>query len=215
MSLMSDLRVKAAKAWPFETLPPMDWSAQAPTFAEANPAVIRSALTRARRRPSGNWYAFAASSQIAAQAWGGTVAGVQIVAWRGADGGLLVAPRACPHLGADLSTAPVECGTLVCPWHGLRLSDRRHGAWKPSRRTTMASCAGCASTPPVARLRPTRRSRRRGPGIPGWLRCPASKVFVSLAMSSPTGWTRGTADGSTRIPSPDSRFTALLPPTTT
>ena len=56
---------------------------------------------------------------------------MQIVAWRGADGGLLVAPRACPHLGADLSTAPVECGTLVCPWHGLRLSDRRHGAWKP------------------------------------------------------------------------------------
>jgi hypothetical protein len=131
MSLLSDLRVKAAKAWPFQTLPPMDWSAQAPTFADANPAVIRSALRRAGRRPSGNWYTFAASSQIVTKAWGSTVAGVQIVAWRGADGGLLVAPRACPHLGADLSTAPVECGTLVCPWHGLRLSDRRHGVWKP------------------------------------------------------------------------------------
>jgi|SRR5271166_2078495 len=131
MSALSQLRVKAAKAWPFQTLPPIDWSTQKPTYGEANPAVIRSALARAQRRTGGNWYAFAASSQIAAKAWGATVAGVQIVAWRGADGGLLVAPRACPHLGADLSTAPVECGTLVCPWHGLRLSDRRHGAWKP------------------------------------------------------------------------------------
>ncbi len=131
MNALSQLRVKAAKAWPFHTLPPIDWSTQKPTYGDANPAVIRSALARAQRRAGGNWYAFAASSQIAAKAWGATVAGVQIVAWRGADGGLLVAPRACPHLGADLSTAPVECGTLVCPWHGLRLSDRRHGAWKP------------------------------------------------------------------------------------
>ena len=42
-----------------------------------------------------------------------------------------MAPRACPHLGADLATATVECGTLVCPWHGLRLSDRSRGAWQP------------------------------------------------------------------------------------
>ena len=42
-----------------------------------------------------------------------------------------MAPRACPHLGADLATAAVECGTLVCPWHGLRLSDQSRGAWQP------------------------------------------------------------------------------------
>jgi Domain of unknown function (DUF5914)/Rieske [2Fe-2S] domain len=131
MSLLSELRATAAKAWPFETLPPINWSAQVPSFAAADPAVIRSALARAQRRPSGNWYAFAASSQIAAKAWGTTVAGVPLVAWRGPDGALLVAPRACPHLGADLATAPVECGTLVCPWHGLRLSGRRHGTWRP------------------------------------------------------------------------------------
>ena len=131
MSRFSELRLRAAKAWPFETLPSSDWSAQKPTYAEANPALIRAAVARAQRRPSGNWFAFAASSKIAAKAWGTTVAGVQIVAWRAADGGLRVAPRACPHLGADLATAPVECGTLVCPWHGLRLSDQRHGAWRP------------------------------------------------------------------------------------
>lgn len=129
--MLAELRSKAAKAWPFETLPPMNWSTQAPSFAAADPAVIRSALARAQRRPSGNWYAFAASSRIAAKACGTTVAGVPIVAWRGSGGELLVAPRACPHLGADLATAPVECGTLVCPWHGLRLSNRRHGIWRP------------------------------------------------------------------------------------
>lgn len=53
------------------------------------------------------------------------------MAWRGADGALRVAPRACPHLGPDLATAAVECGTLVCPWHGLRLSDQSRGAWQP------------------------------------------------------------------------------------
>lgn len=132
MSAFTEFRAKAAaKGWPFTTLPRLDWAAQTPTFADADPTVISSALTRAQRRPSGNWFPFAASSTIASKATGSVVAGVQLVAWRGSDGELLVAPRACPHLGADLATAPVECGTLVCPWHGLRLSDRRHGTWKP------------------------------------------------------------------------------------
>ncbi|MGD9618534.1 MAG: DUF5914 domain-containing protein [Mycolicibacterium sp.] len=131
MNRFSDLRQRAAKAWPFELLPPSDWSAQRPTYADADPALIQAALSRAQRRPDGNWFVFAASSTIAAEAWGGSVAGVPIVAWRAADGALRVAPRACPHLGADLATAPVECGALVCPWHGLRLSGRRHGTWRP------------------------------------------------------------------------------------
>jgi hypothetical protein len=125
------MRLRATKSWPFEALPPSDWSTQKPTYTEANPALIRAAVSRAQRRPSGNWFAFAASSRVAGKAWGTTVGGVQIVAWRAADGALRVGPRACPHLGADLATAPVECGALVCPWHGLRLSDKRHGAWRP------------------------------------------------------------------------------------
>jgi hypothetical protein len=131
MTALSAWREKAAKAWPFAMLPAADWSAQTPTHQDANPAVIRAALHRAHRRPGGNWFAFAASSAITGEAFGTTVAGRQLVAWRGGDGELLVAPRACPHLGADLSLAPVECGTLVCPWHGLRLGNRRHGTWKP------------------------------------------------------------------------------------
>jgi hypothetical protein len=131
MSKLSDVRHRAVKAWPFQTLPTLDWSAQGLTYREADPGVIRAAVARAQCRPSGNWFAFAASSQIATKTWGTTAGGVEIVAWRGADGALRVAPRECPHLGADLATAAVECGTLVSPWHGPRLSDQSRGAWQP------------------------------------------------------------------------------------
>lgn len=128
---MSQWRKRLAKAIPFQVIPSVDWSAQTPSYQDANPAVIRSALQRAQRRPGGNWFTFAASSSITTKALGTSVGGRELVAWRGADGKLLVAPRACPHLGADLAQAPVECGTLVCPWHGLRLGEQRHGSWKP------------------------------------------------------------------------------------
>jgi Domain of unknown function (DUF5914)/Rieske [2Fe-2S] domain len=131
MSALTHLRERAAKAWPFQTLPRSDWSSQEPTYAQANPAVIAAAVERALGRPGGDWYAFAASSSVGPRAWGGIVAGIPVVAWRDREGTLLVAPRACPHMGADLATAPVDCGTLVCPWHGLRLSGSRHGRWRP------------------------------------------------------------------------------------
>ncbi|UXA19167.1 DUF5914 domain-containing protein [Mycobacterium sp. SMC-4] len=128
---MSQWRKRLAEAFPFQVIAATNWAAQTPSYADANPALIRSALIRAQRRPGGNWFTFAASSSITTKALGTSVGGRQLVAWRGVDGRLLVAPRACPHLGADLATAPVHCGTLVCPWHGLRLGDQRHGAWKP------------------------------------------------------------------------------------
>jgi hypothetical protein len=124
-------RERAKKAWPFQVLPRIDWAAQEPTWRAADPKLIAAALARAHRRQGGNWFAFAASAWITTKAYGTTVGGTELVAWRGTDGGLLVAPRSCPHLGADLAEAPVQCGTLVCPWHGLRLGERRHGRWKP------------------------------------------------------------------------------------
>lgn len=215
MSKLSDLRQGAAKAWPFQTLPPLNWSAQEPTYRDADPAVIRAAVARAQRRPSGNWFVFAASSQIATKAWGTTVGGVEIVAWRAADGGLRVALRACPHLGADLATATVECGTLVCPWHGMRLTDRSRGAWQPfPAYDDGVLCwvrldAVGKEEPTDAPIIPTRPPDR------GWPRSPDSKVSVSLAMSSPTGWIRGTTHGFTRIPSPGCRCSARRPLTQT
>lgn len=132
MSIAANLRSRWAKTVPFQVLPPLRWAAQRPTFRAAEPAVIAGALTRSQRRPGGNWFAFAAADRIGDRPLGTRVGGVELVAWRGADGTLRVGPGACPHLGADLSTGRVDHGTLVCPWHGLRLDGGcREFGWSP------------------------------------------------------------------------------------
>jgi uncharacterized protein DUF5914/Rieske 2Fe-2S protein len=120
-----------AKTTPFVWLSGGGWADQRPTYRDAVPAVIDAALRRSQRRPSGNWYAFAASDAVRSKPVGTSVAGVELVAWRGGDGVVHVGPRACPHLGADLATATLDCGALVCPWHGLRLDGGRQFGWRP------------------------------------------------------------------------------------
>jgi hypothetical protein len=113
-------------------LPPSNWARQRPTYREAEPAIIDAALTRSQRRTSGNWYVFAASRNIRAdRPFGTVIAGLEIVAWRDERGGLHVGPGTCPHLGADLATGTVDCGALICPWHGLRIAGDREFGWKP------------------------------------------------------------------------------------
>ncbi|WP_460959979.1 DUF5914 domain-containing protein [Parasphingorhabdus pacifica] len=108
------------------------WAEQSGTWKAARPSIIEAALRRARARPSGNWYVFAASREVtAARPLGRTVGGTELVAWRGAGGRLIVGPGACPHLGAPLSEARVHCGGLVCRWHGLRLGESTRGWWQP------------------------------------------------------------------------------------
>ena len=115
-----------------KVLPKVGWAEQVPTFQQAEPAIIDAALQRAHRRPSGNWYVFGASTDVRPdRPFGTQVAGKEIVAWRDEHGGLHVGPAACPHLGADLATGKVDCGALVCPWHGLRLDGGREFGWKP------------------------------------------------------------------------------------
>jgi hypothetical protein len=129
--LLNDLRQRLAKTWPFHVLPRTSWGAQQPTHREASPTVIDRALRRSQRRPSGNWYAFASSASIGKKPLKAHIGGIELVAWRTTGGELAVGPGACPHLGADLSTGKNECGTLICPWHGLRLDGGRVGRWKP------------------------------------------------------------------------------------
>lgn len=132
MDLWSVLGKRLPKDVPLQVLPKIDWAAQKPTFTDAQPAIIEAALRRGQRRRSGNWYVFAASTDVRGdRPFGTTVAGVEIVAWRDAGGSLRVGPRSCPHLGADLATGTVDCGGLICPWHGLRLDGGREFGWKP------------------------------------------------------------------------------------
>ena len=132
MDLWSRVAERMPKDSPMKVLPKIDWAGQTPTYQQAEPALIDAALQRAHTRPSGNWFVFAASTDVRGnRPFGTRVAGVEIVAWRDEHGGLHVGPAACPHLGADLSTGTVQCGGLICPWHGLRLSGGREFGWKP------------------------------------------------------------------------------------
>ena len=131
MSRLTGLTARMAKASPFTVLPRERWASQRPTYKDAEPALIDAALARSQRRPSGNWYAFAASDTIRNKPFGTSVGGVEVVAWRDTDRTLHVGPATCPHLGADLATGTVDCGALICPWHGLRLEGGREFGWKP------------------------------------------------------------------------------------
>jgi hypothetical protein len=131
MSRIGGWAGKMAKASPFKVLPREQWASQRPTYKDAEPAIIDAALKRSQRRPSGNWYAFAASDTIRDRPHGTSVGGLEIVAWRDTDGTLHVGPATCPHLGADLATGTVDRGALICPWHGLRLEGGREFGWKP------------------------------------------------------------------------------------
>ncbi|MFI1279857.1 DUF5914 domain-containing protein [Streptomyces sp. NPDC020858] len=111
---------------------PVAWHRQEPTWRDASPRLIDAALKRAQARPAGNWYVLGPSSAIRPNAgYGRTVGGTEIVAWRGTDGVLVAGPGSCPHLGAPLAQAPVRCGTLVCPWHGLALNGAPFAGWTP------------------------------------------------------------------------------------
>lgn len=109
------------------------WAEQDPTWRDASPALIASALKRARARPSGNWFVLGASRDITARGrpLGRTVAGIEVVVWRDAAGRLRAGPGACPHLGAPLRDSPVHCGRLVCHWHGLALDGEPFAGWEP------------------------------------------------------------------------------------
>jgi nitrite reductase/ring-hydroxylating ferredoxin subunit len=108
------------------------WERQRPTWREARPAVISGALKRALARPSGNWYVVGASRDLRDdRPLSRTVAGREVVVWRGAGGRLAAGPGICPHLGAPLRDSPVRCGTLVCHWHGLALDGGSFAGWEP------------------------------------------------------------------------------------
>jgi hypothetical protein len=119
-------------ASPLQPVRAPQWRQQRPSYADARPVLINAALARAQQRPSGNWFVLAASGDIRTdRPHSATIAGTEVVAWRDTDRRLTVAPGACPHLGAPLSLATVDCGALVCRWHGLRLTADGRPGWRP------------------------------------------------------------------------------------
>jgi nitrite reductase/ring-hydroxylating ferredoxin subunit len=135
MRMSERLLTRWPRDWVLRPVPDAEWARQEPSYAGAKPALIEAALKRARARPSGNWFVLAASSEIRAdRPLSRTVAGAELVAWRKSTGRLVVGPGACPHLGAALGQARIDCGALVCRWHGLRIDGdggpRRSSGWR-------------------------------------------------------------------------------------
>ncbi|GGX73339.1 DUF5914 domain-containing protein [Streptomyces minutiscleroticus] len=131
---MSDGRPSAARGrYPVRLRRrPVRWEEQDPSWRDAVPGLIDRQLKRAQARPSGNWFVVGASREIVpGRSFGRTVAGVEVVLWRDADGRLTAGPGACPHLGAPLKDSPVRCGTLICHWHGLALKGGPFAGWAP------------------------------------------------------------------------------------
>jgi isorenieratene synthase len=97
----------------------------APDWQQARPRDIARALERALDRPHGNWYVVGESRLLGEEPRLLRIAGEDLVAWR-VDGELLIAPDACPHMGASLADSRVCEGKLVCPWHGLAVGKGNH-----------------------------------------------------------------------------------------
>lgn len=118
----NQIRRRWPQSWPLQPVPKATWTAQQPTYGDAKPGIIDAALKRALRKPTGNWFAFASSTDVRQdQPLAVQVAGIELVAWRDTTKRLIVGPGSCPHLGADLSTGVVSGGRLFCRWHGLAL----------------------------------------------------------------------------------------------
>ena len=132
MVALEGLRKRWPKNLPLQPLPSEAWAKQEPTWKGANPQVIESALKRAKTRPSGNWFVFAASRDIGTdKPFGRHIGGTELVAWRDENRGIHIAPGACPHLGAPLAKAKIECDTLICLWHGMPLGPKGRPGWRP------------------------------------------------------------------------------------
>jgi isorenieratene synthase len=104
-------------------------SSLAPDWQQARPRAINRALQRALERPHGNWYVVGESRTLGEKPQHLRIAGEDLVAWR-VDGELLIAPDACPHMGASLAGCRVRDGMLICPWHALALGKEGHGNWR-------------------------------------------------------------------------------------
>ncbi|WP_250008287.1 DUF5914 domain-containing protein [Actinoplanes sp. M2I2] len=116
--------------WPLQWLPREPWAGQQPTYRDASPSLIESAVKRAGARPSGNWFVFAASRAIGgSRPVGVQVGNVELVAWRLPDGTLRVGPGACPHLGAPLALGKLRDSQVVCRWHGMAVGEEGRFGW--------------------------------------------------------------------------------------
>lgn len=83
--------------------------AKGPDWVQCDPDFLERASARAQARPGGGWVVVDASRRLGPGPRRYDLAGAEWVAWRDAEG-VVVAPNACPHLGAELCGGSVREG---------------------------------------------------------------------------------------------------------
>ena len=111
-------------------LPPLPEQPARADWIEADPRFIERAARRAMARSGGGWCVLDASDRITETPRRMHIDGRELVVFRGQSGRVVVAPNACPHMGAELHPGRVEGDRVVCPWHGLALGEPGQGAWR-------------------------------------------------------------------------------------
>ncbi|MAQ18752.1 MAG: 2Fe-2S ferredoxin [Sandaracinus sp.] len=101
-----------------------------PDWVQADPRFIERASERAQAREGGGWCVLDASHRIGSTPRRFQVEGEAYVVYRGESGRVVVAPNACPHMGAELHEGRVEGDQVLCPWHGLALGPEGRGTWQ-------------------------------------------------------------------------------------
>ena len=117
---------------PIARVPQPREDGMSPTWRLAKPARIASSLLVAQAQNSGGWFVAGASADVGrTESVTRTIAGREVVFWRGATDELIAGPGACPHLGALMDRCPVLDGTMYCRWHGLALTQDGDRTWSP------------------------------------------------------------------------------------
>jgi Domain of unknown function (DUF5914)/Rieske [2Fe-2S] domain len=150
---------------------------QRPTVRDAQPGIIDAALHRSRPvAPVGTGLRSLPATTSVPTARSTRASAERRSSPSGTAGiGLDVGPGVCPHLGADPSTGTVDCRTVICPWHGLRLAGDWEFGWTTCPLTTTVYWRGCGWTPWAAKHRWTFRLFRSGPPAAAARRHPAGR----------------------------------------
>lgn len=102
------------------------------TWREAKVSRINESLRLSQEANPGGWYVIGVSADVgSSRSLVRTVAGREIVLWRGDGGRLLAGPGACPHMGAKLHDCVVAGEKLFCRWHGMALGPEGETRWSP------------------------------------------------------------------------------------
>lgn len=127
LGLLDEVRSRV----PIELRPVEERERLLPSWRDARPSRIRTALRLSQQADAGGWFVVGASTDLGGErSLVRVVDGVEITLWRDTDGSLLAGPGSCPHLGALLTDCEVMGGEVYCRWHGLALGREGWGRWR-------------------------------------------------------------------------------------